>query len=188
MQDTELFLSLAEIAGVFVGFGALIAVRSGGPSEAGVVTGIRWVMSSAIWVVITALAPIIVDRYGVSGHELWLVSSLLALLLFAVMITVQARTPENLAEVAATRAATPRAVIVVVYGSTLWLPTVALVLALALVALGVFPGQEQALYLTAVGLGLFMSAIYLFVMVFWQRRPQPVSDPAALPATGSPSA
>ena len=35
MQDTELFLSLAEIAGVFVGFGALIAVRSGGPTEAG---------------------------------------------------------------------------------------------------------------------------------------------------------
>ena len=34
MQDTELFLSLAEIAGVFVGFGALIAVRSGGPSDA----------------------------------------------------------------------------------------------------------------------------------------------------------
>jgi hypothetical protein len=29
MQDTELFLSLAEIAGVFVGFGALISVRSG---------------------------------------------------------------------------------------------------------------------------------------------------------------
>ena len=33
MQDTELFLSLAEIAGVFVGFGALISVRSGGPTE-----------------------------------------------------------------------------------------------------------------------------------------------------------
>ena len=29
MLDTGLFLSLAEIAGVFVGFGALIAVRSG---------------------------------------------------------------------------------------------------------------------------------------------------------------
>jgi hypothetical protein len=28
MPDTELFLSLAEIAGVFVGFGALIALRS----------------------------------------------------------------------------------------------------------------------------------------------------------------
>ena len=34
MQDTELFLSLAEIAGVFVGFGAVNAVRSGGPPTA----------------------------------------------------------------------------------------------------------------------------------------------------------
>ena len=33
MQDTELFLSLAEITGVFVGFGALIAVRSAGPGN-----------------------------------------------------------------------------------------------------------------------------------------------------------
>ena len=41
MQDVDLFLSLAEIAGVFVGFGALISVRSGGASEAGEVTGIR---------------------------------------------------------------------------------------------------------------------------------------------------
>jgi len=29
MQDTELFMELAGIAGVFVGFGALIAVRTG---------------------------------------------------------------------------------------------------------------------------------------------------------------
>ena len=43
MQDTEMFLSLAEIAGVFVGFGALISVRSGGPSDAHEVTCIRWV-------------------------------------------------------------------------------------------------------------------------------------------------
>jgi hypothetical protein len=33
MQDTELFLSLAEIAGVFVGFRALIAIRGGGATE-----------------------------------------------------------------------------------------------------------------------------------------------------------
>ena len=32
MQDVGLFLSLAEIAGVFVGFGALIAVPGGHPS------------------------------------------------------------------------------------------------------------------------------------------------------------
>jgi hypothetical protein len=35
MQDADLFMELAGIVGVFVGFGALIAVRSGGPSEPG---------------------------------------------------------------------------------------------------------------------------------------------------------
>ena len=172
MQDTELFLSLAEIAGVFVGFGALIAVRSGGPTEAGEVTGIRWVVSNAIWVVIAALAPIIISSYGVTGHQLWLVCSLIALILFVVMMTVNGRTPENRAEIAATLAATPRAIVaVVVYGFTIWLPTASLVLVLALVALGLFPDGEQALYLTAVGLGLFMGAMGLLVMVFLQRRP-----------------
>ncbi len=34
MQDADLFMELAGIAGVFVGFGALIAVRSGGASDA----------------------------------------------------------------------------------------------------------------------------------------------------------
>jgi hypothetical protein len=180
MQDTELFLSLAEIAGVFVGFGALIAVRNGGPTQAGEVTGIRWVMSNAIWVVIAALTPILVSRYSISGHELWLVGSLLTLVLFAIMITVNALAPENRAELAANLAATPRMVIVLVYGPTLWLPTAALVLALALVVLGFFPDQEQALYLTAAGLGLFMSAMGLFAMVFEQGRAQPASGPAVL--------
>ncbi len=85
MQDTGLFLSLAEIAGVFVGFGALIAVRTG-PTQVDEVTSIRWVMSNALWVVVVALIPIVVSTYGVSGHELWLGCSLLALVLFAVVV------------------------------------------------------------------------------------------------------
>ncbi len=184
MQDTELFLSLAEIAGVFVGFGALIAVRSGGPTEAGEITGIRWVMSNAIWVVIAALAPIIISTYGLTAHELWLVRSLLALVLFAVIVIVNGVAPENLAERAAARASMPRAKAVALFGPTIWLPMVLLVLVLALVVLGPFPDQEQALYLTAVGLSLFMGAMGLFAMVFYPRRPQAASDSAELPATG----
>ena len=42
MPDVDLLLSLAEIAGVFVGFGALIAVRSAGPREAYEVVVSRW--------------------------------------------------------------------------------------------------------------------------------------------------
>ena len=186
--DLELFLSLAEIAGVFVGFGALIAIRSGGPTEASEVTGIRWVMSNAIWVVIAALLPIFISSYGLNGHELWLVGSLLTLVLFAVIITVNTVAPENLAEVAAARGSMPRVTRVVLFGPTIWLPTVLLVLALAIVVLGPFPDEEQALYLTAVGLGLYMGAIGLFVMVFSQRRPATAPDQAARRATGGSSA
>ena len=188
MRDVDLFLSLAEIAGVFVGFGALIAVRSGATMQASEINAIRWPVTIAIWVVIAALAPVIVSRYDIAGHQLWLVSSLLALVLLVVMIIVFGRAPENLADVADTLATTPRVTLVLVAGSTFWLPAVLLVLAPALVVIGLFPDQEQALYLTAVGLGLFMGALGLLVLVFWQGRPSAPSDRARLPATGGSSA
>jgi hypothetical protein len=60
--------------------------------------------------------------------------------------------------------------------------------ALMVVVLGLFPDEEPALYLTAVGLGLFLGALTLLFLVFTQGRPQTASDPAAMPATGGPSA
>jgi hypothetical protein len=187
MQDTELFLSLAEIAGVFVGFGALISVRSGGASDAHEVTYIRWVVSIAIWVVIAALAPVIFSRYDITGHGLWMACSLVALVLFAVMYTVNGRAPEHREDADAILATAPRVLLVLGAGSTIWLPAASLALALALVVLGPFPDQEQALYLTAVGLGLYMGAIGLFAMVFSQRRPAAPPDRAGLTAPGGSS-
>ena len=64
---------------------------------------------------------------------------------------------------------------------------VSLVVALSLVALGLIPDQEPALYLTAVELGLLETAVTLLFLVFSQRRPQAASDPAAMPATGGSS-
>jgi len=176
MQGTELFLSLAEIAGVFVGFGALIAVRSGGTMQVSEVNDIRWVMTTGIWVVIVAIAPTVVSSYGATGHELWLVCGLLALTLLAVMILVFARTPENRAELAVNLETVPLRRIALVMGPTFWLPMVLLVLALVLVVLGLFPGQEQALYVTAAALGLLMGALMLFVGVFWARPSVPADQ------------
>jgi hypothetical protein len=183
MQDTELFLSMAEIAGVFVGFAALISVRSGGPSDAHEVTYIRAVVTSAIWVVIAALAPVIVSRYGISGHDLWLACGLLALVLLLGQWIVNERTTES----RELGAAYSRAELVGVMASNLAL-MLPLIAALVLVVLGLFPDQERALYLTAVALGLFMGALTLLILVFSQRRPQTASDPTALPATGGSSA
>jgi len=181
MQDADQFLSLAGIAGVFVGFGALISVRSGDPSEADEVSSMRWVVSLGIWVIIAALAPVIISRYDIADHELWLVCSLLALVLFAVMVAVNGWAPE-------TRQRRATAMVVAQAVPTVWLPTVSIVLALALVALGLFPDQEPALYLTAVTVGLFGAALSLLGLVFSQPYPAAASDPAALPATGGSSA
>jgi hypothetical protein len=180
MQDVDLFLSLAEIAGVFVGFGALISVRSGGASDATEVSYIRWVVSNAIWVVVAALAPVIVSRYDIAGHELWLVCSLLALVLFLGLLVVW-RTTEIREVVAVTRAV----IVEVASNALLMVPMIG---ALILVVLGVFPDQEPALYLSAVGLGLFLDALTLLFLVFSHGRPQTASDPAALPVTGGSSA
>jgi hypothetical protein len=187
MQDTELFLSLAEIAGVFVGFGALIAVRSGATMALSEIIWMRYVMVAGIWVVIAALAPTMIGSCGVGGHELWLACSVLALALFAVMVIVFTLTPENQAERARASSSVPRRVAAAVYGSTVWVPMPLLVLALALVALGPFPDQEQALYLTAVAVGLYIGAVTLFVAVFWQQGPA-ASDRAGLEAPGGSSA
>jgi hypothetical protein len=183
MQDTELFLSLAEIAGVFVGFAALISVRSGGASEAHEVTYIRWVVTLAVWVVIAALAPVIVSRYGVTGHELWLACGLLALVLFLGLWIVSERTTEA----RELTAAYSRAQTVKVMAFNLAFAVI-VIAALVLIVLGLFPDQEPALYLTAVGLVLSLAALTLLVLVVLQRRPQTASDPAALPATGGSSA
>jgi hypothetical protein len=189
MQDADLLVQLAGIAGVFVGFGALISVRSGGPREVDEVSGMRWVVSLGIWVIIAALEPVIISRYDIAGHELWLVCSFLDLVLFAIMVAVNGRAPETRAGRAAALAQPPRAIAVelVQAVAAVWLPMVSIVLALALVALGLFTDQEPALYLTAVAVGLFAAALSLLLLVFSQGRPQTASDQAALPAPGGPS-
>jgi len=179
MQDTELFLSLAEIAGVFVGFGALIAVRSGGASDAHEVAYIRSIVSIAVWVAVAALAPVTLGRYGLAGHDLWLACSVLALVLVLVGFAVNSRTAEMRQEYSQARLMREGAVNALLLAS--------LVVTLILVALGLVPDQEPALYLTAVELGLLATALTLLMLVFSQRRPQTASDPAALPATGGSS-
>ena len=183
MQDADLLVQLAAIAGVFVGFGALIAVRSGGASDAHEVAYIRSMVSIATWVAVVALAPVTLGRYGLAGHDLWLASSVLALVLVLGMYAVNSRTPEmRQVYTASSRAQLMRE------GAINALLLIGLGVTLILVALGLVPDQEPALYLTAVELGLLATALTLLFLVFSQRRPAGASDPAALPATGGSSA
>lgn len=170
MQDTELFLSLAEIAGVFVGFAALIAVRSGGPTDPLEVAPMRMIVSMAMLTIVAALAPVALGRYDLTDHQVLSLSSVLVGVGFGGFLFIQVRAPEYKAAlpiVMATRPAIQKvlervATLLIIGGSAL---------ALVAIVLGVAPELEVALYFTVVVLLLVMAAWTLLWIVFMQRRP-----------------
>jgi hypothetical protein len=109
MQDADLLLSLAGIAGVFVGFGALISVRSGGASEVHENAYMRAVVWMGLVAVIAALAPVTLGRYGLAEHEVWALSSVVVLVGYWGMVAISNLMPE----VKADRAAASRTFLVV---------------------------------------------------------------------------
>jgi hypothetical protein len=174
MPNTELLIHLAEMAGVFVGFGALISIRSDTSTDEYEVTTIRMIVWTGIVVVITALFPVVLGDYGIDGHGLWVASSVLFLVLFWVGGMVMERlSPERSRYLAALpRRSRIRFEIPALF---LWVP---MNIALVLVLLGPFPDQEPILYATAVALNLVMDALLLLYLVFRQPRPQPAQPPA----------
>lgn len=163
MPNTEL-LAMAEIAGVFVAFGALISTRTTESREPHTVTSLSAVLWMGLWVVVTALIPVGVSLYGIEGTALWLPCSLLALVLWWSAFLVSRRAPEFWVDVATSPRAENLLYLAVALPLFL-LMNVALVLA----AIGLWPELTPALYFTAVMICLFMSGFTLFMFVFTQR-------------------
>lgn len=171
MQDADLFVGLAGIAGVFVGFAALIAVRSGGPSDPLEVAPMRMIVSMAMLTIVAALAPVALGRYGLTDHQVWALSSALACVGLAGVLAVSARTPEYRASWAMSTAATKLTLGAVVEWSFFALYMIALLVAPIIIMLGVGPDLEAALYFTYVALILLGAGWALLGLVFAQRRP-----------------
>jgi hypothetical protein len=176
MQHTELFLSLAEIAGVFVGFGALISVRSGGASGRIEVGYTRGMVSSGVLTVVAALAPVTLGLFDLAEHQIWALSSALVLVGLIVFVAGQARTAEYRANVAAgveaTRAQSRSRWPAIVDTGAFVLYMIAVVLVPIVVLLGVAPELETALYFAVVVLILLGAAWLLLALVFSQRLPE----------------
>ncbi|MCU0477515.1 MAG: hypothetical protein MUE92_02030 [Chloroflexi bacterium] len=171
MPDTELFLSLAEIAGVFVGFGALIAVRGGGVSGRVEVGYTRGMVMFGVLTVVAALAPVTLARYDLSEHQVWALSSALVLVGWLVFFATQARTPEYRANVVAGYEATRARRVVVVESVAIGLYMLVAVLAPIAIILAVAPDLEAALYFTVVVVILLGAAWLLLALVYAQRMP-----------------
>ena len=166
MQDTELFIHLAEIAGVFVGFGSLLAFRTGDLTDLHAVEYLRGMVGGGLWVILAALAPLAVSRFGVEGRALWVPCSLLALVLFLVFWILDARSPESHAERSAHRSESIK------YASIAVPMTLAMFAALILVVVGPWPRASQALYFLAVTIGLLETGLDLISLVWTQARPR----------------
>lgn len=166
MQDAELLVQLAEIAGVFVGFGALISTTHGSAGERSESMYIRGVASIGLMVIVAALVPVAISRSGLTGHELWLLCSLIFLLFnWGVMVVYRRRPDYRALVVAHPRASRLR---FMSYGLVL---EVALEIALILIVLGPVPDLEPALYIAAVMLLLFQAAVLLTQLVYSQGHP-----------------
>jgi hypothetical protein len=188
MQDADLFMELAAIAGVFVGFGALIAVRGGGVSGREEVSGVRGVVSMGALTIAVALAPVTLSRYELPEHQVWALSAVLVVVGLVVMIAAMARTPEYRAswsvEIEAARTAQRPRWLVAVEGAAYVLGMLAWVGIPIIVVLGVAPDLEAALYFTVVVLSLAMAGWTLLGLVYLQRGPSAEPDRAALPTAG----
>ncbi len=192
MQDADLFMELAAIGGVFVGFGALIAVRRGGPTEPLEVAYTRGMVAFGVLAVIAALAPVTLGFFDLTGHQIWALSSALFLVVGLIVGVAMVRTPEYRTNIAAqaekTRASSRSRWVAVgeVVGSVVSI--LALVLIPIVILLGVTPDLEAGLYFGLVVLALVQAAWILLILVFAQRLPAMASDSAALPTAGAANA
>ncbi len=175
MADTEMLIPLAEIAGVFVGFGALIALRSGGPTEPREVAPMRAVVSIGMLTVAVALAPGVLGRFDLSEHEVWALSSAVTLIGWNLVFVAMARTPEYRAswasELADQRAGARARWVVLPEWVAYVLLMALLTIAPIIIIVGVVPELEAALYYALVVLLLLAAGWTLLSLVYAQRRP-----------------
>lgn len=160
LDDAGLFLTIAEIAGVFVGFAALIGVTrrsdAAGPQRARV----QAVVTSGLLVVVAAIVPVGLAAYGLGDRGVWVVSSLVYLALNWAVIALALRRSTNRDLARAQWRETPAG------AAFFWVLEAAIQVPLLLVVLGVARDVDPALYLTALAFHLFEAAFILAQLVY----------------------
>lgn len=164
-MNEDLFLHLAEIGGVYVGFGALISLRSTEarePHARGYLRGIVWMGSI---VVLTALLPVLITGYGLAAHPLWVACGVVTAVAWVFAVVMINRAPDLSGEYEARHRAYGFAFMSI--GLPLHLTIGATLL---VIFLGVAPAVEPTLYATAVT-AILAFATWTLVMLVWDPLP-----------------
>ncbi len=153
VQNIEIFIGIAHIAGIFVGFEALISATHQKEVER-----IRGLVTVGLTTIIASLLPIGLSSYGFSGHSLWFLSSLIYFCLDWTVIILSLRMPEN-RELMRSQTKTSSILFWLIFEVPLEVP-------LILTLIGLFPDLEEAFYITALLFNLFSAAYVLSQIVY----------------------
>lgn len=159
--DVGLFITIAEIAGIFVGFGALINVTRKDEIELFKLWSIRGLVTMGLGVIVAALLPIGLSRYGINGHTLWFSCAVIYLLLNWAVSIHSIRKPEIRKYLKTQSKESP--IISIFFWLILEVPFQA---SLILIVLGFYPSLEPALYTTAIFFALFEAGFVLSQFVY----------------------
>lgn len=163
-EDFNFLIRIAQLAGVFVGFGALISVMNTRNANAIQLTQIRAVVSIGLIVIVAALLPVGLGRYGVTGQGLWRVCSLVFLGLVWAVTILSLRMTEGRELTFARMRSNP------ISTAFFWIVLeVPLQVPLILTVLGLFPLFHPAFYTTALIVNIFEAA-FIFAQFVYSRQ------------------
>jgi hypothetical protein len=161
-QSIDFLISVAEIAGVFVGFGVLIGAiqRSDevAPERKALAQGIAIIGLTAM---LTALLPPTLREFGLSGQALWFYASIgffvIIYVAFAAALGQRDFREFNIVNFKKSP----------LWASIFWIGLEAPIqLALLMIIFDLLPGMEHALYVFAVILSVAEAAMCLTLLVF----------------------
>lgn len=164
--DVALLIAIAEIAGIFVGFGALIGVTRPTDVPFEQLARLRGLVTMGLMIIVASLIPVVLSLYGFIDRTIWFVSSLVYYTLNWIVIIRSFRDPMNRQFMRDYTQTNP--IISILFWVLLEVPLHAL---LILNLLGFFPLLEPAFYTTALLISLFQAAFALVQLVYLQAVP-----------------
>ena len=69
--DPNVLIGVASLAGVFVGFGALISIVRSSDFEPPQLGLIRLLVSISLVAIVASLVPLVLGAYGIAGETVW---------------------------------------------------------------------------------------------------------------------
>ena len=163
LEGSHLFVGLAQIAAVLVGFAALIGVLRGDRVGLNELARIQGVAAIGLLVVVAALIPVGLAGYRVAPETLWRVSSVVFLGLNWLTIVFPIRNRARRAVLVAQGQQRP------LLTTFFWLCVeIPIQVPLVIVLVGAYPARFSALYTTSLGINLFEAAFLLARLVYVQ--------------------